>query len=745
MPNVVYPTPLEVIRTVITSANIVLDSKAKKRLDDLAMDIHADYRAPEALIDNNIREQLARIAGDDFSKAFCRALIIKLQEYNRVVATIPVVGLNRAELLPILNEHLFSGWGVELLEWLFAHCGGPLAHAYVEPGTTALASVISWLDDIPEIAQWKKFISKDHRYQWKQWRDGACLPSSQTIKYWATKGAVDSMVGCVQAITIEQVQSLMLVARSFDEVAMHNNGRMFHRSVHRALKKGLPSETIMSAMRKYQKVFDQTHLAAIKNDLVTIGESLVSHERSHGINRDELRTLISKARQYIEEHAILPSAYYWLDWQEARWCVYAGDIDKATSLYQSAFEEGLYNAGENIEKIIVEALALSAIQGNRDLMRWLINAMHQFNFNFPSDKPLPEGKSKFTDYADEWEIQHWKAMFDRFFPKKVLFQGVDYDRGARKSGPLLLIDNKKLDLKRPDRRIKIGGTWKKQMPQLVKFALEDDCDAVKALLAAGANPDLCSDAGESALLLAIESLNPTNMGNANNRLLFDLLSSHSHSTDTLNRVTNKKRLTPLSSAIATGKYDIVRKVLDMGADPNIKAGTDLQSPLYKCLSMIGQINTDSTFKRLELLYQGRLSPAELTCYELDSVRRHHPGLAGLSPQDIIRYMVEVLKDPGRRQIFQEFLPVYKDKFLGNYSVEDYRKIAVLLIKRGADPNMEQSNPIKGYSPLMLATEMDDAYLVCVMLENGGGYQEDLCTSRKSYVSQSPGGRATLSV
>ena len=54
-----------------------------------------------------------------------------------------------------------------------------------------------------------------------------------------------------------------------------------------------------------------------------------------------------------------------------------------------------------------------------------------------------------------------------------------------------------------------------------------------------------------------------------------------------------------------------------------------------------------------------------------------------------------------------------------------RRIATLLIEAGADVNAEHTAPVKGYTPLMLAAELDEVDLFNKMLSKNGD-------PRKSY-------------
>jgi hypothetical protein len=54
-----------------------------------------------------------------------------------------------------------------------------------------------------------------------------------------------------------------------------------------------------------------------------------------------------------------------------------------------------------------------------------------------------------------------------------------------------------------------------------------------------------------------------------------------------------------------------------------------------------------------------------------------------------------------------------------FDIDELRKIAVMLIRAGADPNAEHKSPLLGHTPLMLATELDEVSLVEEMLMYGG--------------------------
>lgn len=56
-----------------------------------------------------------------------------------------------------------------------------------------------------------------------------------------------------------------------------------------------------------------------------------------------------------------------------------------------------------------------------------------------------------------------------------------------------------------------------------------------------------------------------------------------------------------------------------------------------------------------------------------------------------------------------------DSILQNTSIEGFREIAKYLIDQGADVNAKHNTALKGFTPLMLAAELDEAELCEYML------------------------------
>ncbi|WP_218996845.1 hypothetical protein [Shewanella algae] len=64
-----------------------------------------------------------------------------------------------------------------------------------------------------------------------------------------------------------------------------------------------------------------------------------------------------------------------------------------------------------------------------------------------------------------------------------------------------------------------------------------------------------------------------------------------------------------------------------------------------------------------------------------------------------------------------------------------REIATLLISSGADSNITFKSPVNGYTPLMLATELDEVELFKLMLIHGGDPKKTFyCTGQQQHLS-----------
>jgi len=152
------------------------------------------------------------------------------------------------------------------------------------------------------------------------------------------------------------------------------------------------------------------------------------------------------------------------------------------------------------------------------------------------------------------------------------------------------------------------------------------------LIAKGADVNDAYDSGETALLMSLEHMNVTVteiidgkfVSRSLNRQLFNIIQQQPHDIATVNLRTQKKRLLPIISTIETGRIDVVKRILEMGATPNHRGKTDEQHPLIVCLKMIAHHKASLpvlTPISTELLDSMRRQSGGLNRHTLDDQRR----------------------------------------------------------------------------------------------------------------------------
>ena len=97
------------------------------------------------------------------------------------------------------------------------------------------------------------------------------------------------------------------------------------------------------------------------------------------------------------------------------------------------------------------------------------------------------------------------------------------------------------------------------------------------LLDKGADVNLCSALDETAIGVAVANLHVDNGPTSWDVEMFDLPAKPGHKEETLNKRTVKKKLLPITSAVGTGRPEVVEQLLKMGADSN-RRGPDDQNP-----------------------------------------------------------------------------------------------------------------------------------------------------------------------
>lgn len=399
-------------------------------------------------------------------------------------------------------------------------------------------------------------------------------------------------------------------------------------------------------------------------------------------------------------------ARYMYDWCEARWHVLSGREEAALKHYMTAAKRALYRAGKNQRPIIGEALTLAAHLGKKPAIKQLKHRALAMDLFTELSVQLPESNG----VVSNWETEQLEKAYWLLFPVQGRFPKAKIAQRNTVPTPFTLVDQiaeakLKPDMKSPDRVINIptldGG--KIRRPQLVWFASENKSDHVRSLLNAGADVNKMDPQGGSPLLNALQCAED-GLG----RESLDVLLGQPHDRETLNRLTDKTRLSPLLIAILLGDPDVVQKLLDMGADPEFPAGYPPQSPLYLCAERFA-VYTPGRYQN-HLLH--RMANPKSEDWEI--LRRYGGGLAGPFGDS---FRMDSLK-PRQKALLQEVVKEAASR-AARTPRENYLRIARSLLRKGADPNKKYSAQGLGRTPLMVVAENDSADVFTLMVEYGG--------------------------
>ncbi|WP_417227126.1 ankyrin repeat domain-containing protein [Amphritea sp.] len=701
--NFPYPTLIEIIRSFVKH----LDLKgANKALDDKALDRTIDYRQIEKLINESITKPINKYMGPDAADLITEAFYENLSDYIKIVSNIPADGVSRAQMIPVLLRYFFKYHVVKLLNKISDQFDGPSPVTLLSPNDQAVTITLNWIQR--NEYSWESYLhnlDKEQQDRISAWSRGDDLPSCQyllLLQCWS-KGPWP------EYINWPRVRLLLLIARAIESLKRDESMSDFIENVRLALWNSNDASDLLQEIESAQRKARREY-AEIYQSIAKIQHRCMRTIPKSGQDRDLLRGCIDEARAYFNR------TNYWLDWMDARWHVFSGNLEKADELYRKAFSDCLYRAGENQKAIIEEAIVIAASveSPNKVFLKHLKWANTTFGYDLPSISSK-QPSNKFSDNIEDWEVDVWKASFSTVFPAEGFFPDFSIDVKELRKGPLLLssLELVQPDYRNPNRKIKVGDTWKKSMPQLVWFLMQENYEVVAKLVNNGASANVFSDAGDTPILMALGSLNVVDVPYKSlDDRFFYLISELEHNHKTINQRTQKRRLLPITSAVETARFDVVEKVLKLGADPNGRGETDEQTALNLCMKWLGAAKDPDRFWHNQ-------ETMPITPEVLDSIRRYGAGLTGFTLEQQQSFMINSKGDPLYAKCIDIIQKMKMDRVRERILLENMRKIAKLLIDYGADTNAEHASPLKGYTPLMLAAELNERELFEYMLIKGG--------------------------
>ncbi|MGJ3258036.1 MAG: ankyrin repeat domain-containing protein [Rhodospirillales bacterium] len=705
-----YPTLGEVCRLLAAAFDTKsTDPEIRKRLDRLAREGDFDWSLPPQIIEALLLKPLRGSDPDlsDFVRAFSEHL---LREHIELLSHVSLDGLSRDEAAPLLVMHVYATHAASFLVALHDRFGGPDLGDFLRQGANPVNVVFEWAEtslDLP-VAKQSFPENKQKRDDIRRWRRGDTIPGfhSSILPLQRELKKQNSN----RASQIALFGKWMVVARAFAWLDRECSRAQFGALiplVRREVLLNCPTRDVGRELSIANFEAGDRLCKVAECGVLLVNRILKRTEPKQSGDRMEARAEIDRFKALLDEHDADGRARYMLDWCEGRWCVLSGEEDVALGHYEQAADQALYRAGSNQRLILEEAISLAACLGKKAAVKRLKHrslAMGLFSGHFSE---FPEE----VDVVSDWEIAQLAQAFSQLFPVQARFPEAAAPTRSLPSLPFRMIDEGAAetlqpDLINPNRVISIPTLdgRKYRRPQLIWFASQDRDDYVQQLLDAGADLNISDNTGGSALLSAIQCAE----GGWGSQVL-DLLLKRPHEKETLDRLTKRKRLSPLYQAVLLGDPEVVVRLLEMGASPDLAAGYPPQTPLYLCIERFAFYRPGFVKQQLVRRYlQPSLEDKEI-------FRRVSGGWAGAMGD---RNNLIGMGDPRKAEIVDRLLD-HTVAEAAEVPRHHLLRIAEVLLEHGADPNKKHSSPGPGRTPLMLAAEIDAADVFQCMVKAGG--------------------------
>ncbi|MCP4134843.1 MAG: ankyrin repeat domain-containing protein [bacterium] len=432
-----------------------------------------------------------------------------------------------------------------------------------------------------------------------------------------------------------------------------------------------------------KKEVPQKETLVISNELSRLTDPLTQKGKD---NDEKVKILLNKLSK---RHPFNDSLYYEIIWREARYNALLNNHKKALELYKKAFFFGKYRAGSVLKEIIREGITLAAYRNKIEVFKLMYKWARLYEL-FQDD----------YDTVKEWIMDHQRKQFYSIFPVKGYYKSAPGTEKMQKES----IDNimtyvsdwkkRKSDLKNPNRKIK--GFGPRRHTQLMISASLGEIDKIRELLKAGADPEIKASDGSTALISALDGKQKETA----------LLLLDQNLDKSINARSKKERRTALAGAIDLADDELVRAVVNAGADISQRCGKDHEhglSPLYYTINKIGfalfpeMINNAGRSDKLKAA--GTIDPIK---YSTKSVFTDE--------------LNETLEEITQLPIYENVVKTIMGVETGNLS-DCYKVLDVLLENCSKkDTNDKHDHDI---TPFLFSAEMGDLRTFKALFEKGG--------------------------
>ncbi|MFW6015889.1 MAG: ankyrin repeat domain-containing protein, partial [bacterium] len=400
---------------------------------------------------------------------------------------------------------------------------------------------------------------------------------------------------------------------------------------------------------------------------------------------------------YVSESlSLLEYRSYHINLCRARYYVLKGNNKNALKYYVKSFKDGKYAAGDLLKEIIREGITVAAfLDKKREFKRFYKWAVLYDLF----EKPYKE--------VSNWIVDHQKKQFYSIFPPKYYYSAnVKKEKRIKQIEEFIINqdewENRPVDKRSPDRKTKFGP---RRRTQLMIFSEIGQINKVKELIKIGADPNIQSDDGATALILSLQT--------GHTEIASILLDQDLY--ESINAKTKKYNVTALQAAIDLADVDIVEKIIKKyNLTVNMRCSVDGSlglSPLYYTVNKT----------RCKVDYRNK--EAFMEALKMDDIQKRTGNV--LFDNEIEESHENIINNPE----YKEFIYLYEEKMRENKP--SWYRIIKLLLESGADPNEEHDN---NFTPVIYCAELGDLVIFKMLIEYGGNINK-LTTDGSSVLSQ----------
>lgn len=686
-----YFLPAEVVRAIARAIDSKNDSES---LDNKCHDLYLSKNELDQLINIHIHKVIERVELKKSVENELKALVAQMfDDYLKIVATYNLSERNRDDIGPWIIEAFFCPHLINIVSFLGVRTKPFQKSDYIELMTDTSTSLELAFKIVEErVKGWSAFyasLSKGDKDKITAWRRGADLPSRTSLmSIFNTQNAP------------KNVLVFLLTARAIEYFKRSHESDIFNQYIEQP--RSLDSSMVM---------FEEAIFALETRDTDYV-------HRLFEKNDDKFRNSISAIIMELLAYSVASFA--------------KNDLEQAKKRFIDAFDLSLYRSGHICEKVIEVGFVIASWQETPDmtLISKLKSVQNLYGYTLPTIV-TEDTKRKKENLVEDWEINMWRSNAQRVFNEFKVELPEKYQVSSAILPIHLNAKELALDLKKPNKKVKLNDNSKlhrdknkkKQVTtQLIWNTLLEDLNAVNKLLQAGADINILSDNNESALLIALQYMNLTEPHEPDDSF-YQALKGLEYTPKTINAVTAKKHLFPLLSAVQTGRPDVVEHIVNLGADVNQKGGGSHLDALTMCISLIGTIkNSKLLINQFNMMAKDpKKAIARMSDFEFSAFARETQGSMGFNRQQVTQHPAQSKKSSNAMAILKELSEVFKEQTQANYELFDLsemRKIAKLLIDRGANPSARYDwHGIDGYTPFLLACELNEAELVSHVLDN----------------------------